>query len=36
VASEELQERNNLGRGPPVPPRLVVTSRAFAAANLAF
>jgi hypothetical protein len=36
VASEELQERNDLRRGPPVPPRLVVTGRAFAAANLAF
>jgi len=33
---EELQERDDLGRGPPVPPRRVVAGRALAAANLAF
>uniref|UniRef100_K4AIG9 DUF7733 domain-containing protein n=1 Tax=Setaria italica TaxID=4555 RepID=K4AIG9_SETIT len=33
---EELQERDELGRGPPVAPRRVVAGRALAAANLVF
>ncbi|KAG2539552.1 uncharacterized protein LOC120687185 [Panicum virgatum] len=33
---EELQERDELGRGPPAAPRRVAAGRALAAANLAF